>query len=745
MCLLACPTLLAQAVSARSSFVPRASNLVIPQARSHVVRAGNNVQAVQIREVRAAVSILEQVATTTLDIALHNPSGSQQEAEMVVPVPEGAAVRGFTFQGNAKEPTAELLPKDEAKRIYESIVARTKDPALVEFVGYNLIRTSVFPVPARGDQKVRLTYEHLLPADGHRIDYALPRSESLEVTVPWHVTVRIRSKQGVRTTYSPSHKTEMTRKGPGEVTVKVAADSVTEPGPFVLSYLTETKGVAASLLAYPDPKVGGGYFLLLAAAPAHKVKGKAAVKREVTIVIDRSGSMSGDKIKQAKAAALQVLHGLTAGEAFNIIDYSSSISSFAPAPVIKDKKTTEEAHHYLRQVSAHGGTNIHDALLEALRQKPKERMLPIVFFLTDGLPTVGVRDEVAIRTAAMKANSYKRRIFSFGVGYDVNAPLLTHLATKSRAISTFVMPNEDVEVKVSQVYRRLYGPILSEPKIGTLDADGKVTTRRVSDVLPTPLPDLFEGDRLVLLGKYKEDEPLTFQLQGDYLGKPRVFKFDFELNGATTRNSFVPRLWASRKIGFLIEEIRQAGAGPGGPGAAAAGGVMTDKRMKELVDEIVRLSTEFGILTEYTAFLAKEGTDLTRVDANLRDANANLHRRAQGDRTSMSGFNQELNNDFQRRQIFSNRRNVYFDQNMNRVQVTNVQQISDRAFFQRGKRWIDSSTLGKKDLKPDKVVKIGSPAYFELVERLAKQNRQGSLSMKGEILLEVEDKVVLVE
>jgi Ca-activated chloride channel family protein len=463
-------------------------------------------------------------------------------------------------------------------------------------------------------------------------------------------------------------------------------------------------------------------------------------------VIDRSGSMTGEKIRQAQDAAVQVIDGLSDGEAFNIIDYSDWIASFAPKPVVKNKNNAEAARHYLRRLAAGGGTNIHDALLEALRPEPTEKMLPIVLFLTDGLPTVGVRGEVAIREAAVKANKHGHRIFTFGVGYDVNAPLLSHLAEKSRAVSTFVLPSEEIEAKVSQVYRRLFGPVLAEPDLEVVDADGMVTTRRVRDVLPGKLPDLFEGDKLVLLGKYQGEGPLEFKLRGEFRGKARTFRFKFQLDGATTKNSFVPRLWASRKIALLIDEIRQAGADDGSGGSVVSASAASDPRMKELVDEIVRLSVEFGILTEYTAFLAREGTDLNHRNEILQEVNRNLVNRAQQTRSGQGAVNQAFNDNFQRNQFQLNRRNYFYDQNLDRVQVTRVQQVNDRAFFQQGNRWVDGQAINAASgAEPDRTVTVGSPEFMQLFEQLTAQNRQGTLSMQGEVLLRVDGRNVLVK
>ena len=206
-----------------------------------------------------------------MDIELRNPSPARAEAELVVPLPDGASVRGFAFSGAAKEPTAELLPKEAAMTTYKSIVAAMKDPAILEFAGYNLVRSSLFPIEAYGTQKIRLTYEHILPADGQRVDYVLPRTESIDYNVPWDVSIKIKSKQPISTVYSPSHAIECRRPDRHTAMVHIGKAAMNEPGSLRLSYLQDAgEMVTASLLAYPDAKIGGGYFLLLAGLPAAK-------------------------------------------------------------------------------------------------------------------------------------------------------------------------------------------------------------------------------------------------------------------------------------------------------------------------------------------------------------------------------------------------------------------------------------------------------------------------------------------
>ena len=754
-----------QEITGSSSSQPttfHAANVIVPQSRSYSL--SGPLQQVQITEVAAEVRILEQVATTTMDVGLTNPTSQIQEAEMLIPVPDGAVVRSFTFAGSAKESTAKLLPKAEAQSVYRSIVSKLRDPALLEFAGYSLIRSNVFPIPSGGKQRVRIVYEHVLKADGNRIDYVLPRSESFEAsTIPWSISLRISAAAAISGVYSPSHQVTVEHTGNQHALVRTVGNQQLDPGPFRLSYLANSKSVTASLLAYPDTRVGGGYFLLLAGVPADLQRTESAIKREVSLVLDRSGSMQGEKIEQARAAALQVLEGLEPGEAFNIIDYSDSVAKFSEKPVIKDANTARQARDYIKRIKAEGGTNIHDALVEAMRQPPTSSMLPLTIFLTDGVPTSGETRESAIRNAVVETNVYKRRIFSFGVGYDLNAPLLTAISSATRATPTFVLPNENVEVKVSHVFKRLSGPVLAEPQLATLDSAGAVTTRAVRELLPRELNDLFEGDQLVILGQYQTDEPLHFRLSGSYLGVPRTFDLKFDLSKATTRNAFVPRLWASRKIARLVEIITEAGSentaarstritssaavayNSNGIRPAASRVAQNDPKLKELVDEIVRLSTEYGVLTEYTAFLATDGTDFSNLESLNTRARESLVNNAQSVRSGMGSVSQAANNTIQKSQSKMNRSNSFLTQNMERVEITNVQQITDRTFFKRSNRWIDSSALKNEALKPDQVIEFGTPEFYKLVDRLLRDGREGILALSGELLLVIDGKTVLVK
>ena len=714
-------------------------HVVVPQIP---VFGPRNRPTVVVRGVHAVVNISDQAASTTLDFELHNPSGHRLQAEILVPLPDGAVVRAFTFQGTGNEPSSELLPKDKARQIYDAIVARLRDPALLEFLGYNTLRSSVFPVEAGGTQKVRLTYEQLLPIDGSRVDYILPRSESLAHSAPWRVRVSLTSQRGISAVYSPSHQL-ITRAQGSTHHVEIAPQAAREPGAFRLSYLFASEPVTASLLAYPDPSIGGGYFLLLGGLPAELAKPVGeGIRRDVTVVIDRSGSMQGEKLEQAREAALQVLAGLDDGEAFNIVVYNEAVDRLSATPLTKNADSMALAREYLRGVRSRGGTNIHDALLESLRLEPIDDTLPIVIFLTDGLPTIGQTAESAIRQLTTDANPHKKRVFSFGVGVDVNTPLLEHIAFTTRATSTFVLPEEDVEVKVAQVFRRLSGPLLADPQLESIDDSGMPAPGRVRDVLPTRLPDLFQGDQLVVLGQYVGDAPIRFRLRGNYVGEQRAFEFAFSLGSATTRNGHIPRLWASRKIAMLLDAVRALGAGS--PPGKTTLTTTTEPRLKELMDEIIRLSVEFGILTEYTAFLARDGSDLANA-GNLREAlEYHCRTRAIGVRSGLGAVNQELNLARQKFQSCVNLRNTFLDADLNAVSTARVQQVSGDTFYLRSGRWIDSRLVQRDAAAPRSVIEFDSDEFRALAGRLAREGKQGTFALRGDVLLIVDGESVLL-
>ena len=712
--------------------------LIVPQ-RPLFVPEGQ--AAVRVRSVHATVRIDGRIATTELAITLANPGSRDAEAAVVLPVPDDAAVRAFGLDGLGEGLDAKLLPRDEARRMYDEIVRKMIDPGLLEFAGLGAVRSSVFPVPGHGEQVCRIVYEHPLESHRGRLDYLLPRSDMDALSpVPWTVEIEVKSAGELAAVFSTTHGLDTIEQSAHAGRYRVR--NASEPGALRIGVLTrERQGM--TVLATPDLAGGfgdgeagsGGWFMLVAGGPG-EVATRELLRREMTIVIDRSGSMRGEKLAQALEAARQVVAGLRPGELFNIVDYADTVRSFAPAPVVKGPASEAQALSYLDQIVARGSTNLHGALAEALTQSPSEGVLPLVLFLTDGLPTEGVVDEAQIRGDAEALNEHNRRVFTFGVGLDVNAPLLTSIAERTRAAGTFVLPGEDVETSVAQVWSRLDGPTLIEPRL---------TGDRISMALPAELGDLFKGEQIIVAGRYRGGERRELVLSGR-LPDGSAYRAAVVLDpqSASVRHSAVARVWAQRRITELVTRIREAGAQGAEPDA-------------ERVDEIVRLSMAHGILTEYTAFLAAEETSFVRAAGDdprapssaLRDATADqLESRAVETRSGGRAVQQEMNNAGRMDDAAqTSNRYAYYDESVGgfrQQRVVGVQRAGDRTLFRRGQRWVDARILDRETETPDETIEFGTDAYFALASELSASGRQGLLANRGPVLLLHEGRRVLV-
>ncbi len=463
------------------------------------------------------------------------------------------------------------------------------------------------------------------------------------------------------------------------------------------------------------------------------------LKREVTLVIDRSGSMAGEKMDQVRAAALQVVEGLEEGEYFNLIAYNESVDLFSNKPVMSDRRSQSRARQFIRGVRVSGGTNIDGALKAAISQPAREGVVSMVLFLTDGLPTIGETSERKIREKIRSLNSGQRRIFTFGVGVDVNTPLLSSLANDSRALPTYVLPGEKVEVKVASVFRRLRGPVLGLPELEVFTRDGKRASHLLSDLVPRKLPDFFSGDQVIVTGRYRGSEPLEFRLTGHDGRARRMVSLPFK--PGRKRNPFVPSLWAMRRIGVLTSALRDLGADSSSHNPAAGMVDRDDPRVRELVDEIVRLSTEYGVLSEYTAFLALEGEVFSPRERRVSRAAENYDLRALKTRSGASSVNQDLNLWNQKQSESLNRRNSYVDEKLKLQEIGNVVQCSDMTFFRRGSQWVDASLAllhKENEGAPVREVRIGSKEFSELVDRLVSKQRQSCLVLGQNLELAVD-------
>jgi Ca-activated chloride channel homolog len=534
------------------------------------------------------ISVEDQVAVTRVEQTFRNHTARPLEATYLFPVPKGASVNKFTMWVDGKEVKGELVEASKARQIYTSIVRRTQDPGLLEYVGNQLFRMRVFPIPANGDQKVTLSYTSVAERDRGVVEYVYPLKTDGKATATLEglsIRATIKSQHGVQNVYSPTHSISVRRSGDKEVEVKFDKEQGLLDRDFQLFYQLGDKDVGLTGLAHRPIAAEHGYLMLLA-TPKVELNASYQVPRDMVLVLDTSGSMRGAKMEQARKALKHCLDNLNKGDRFGLVNFATTVNRYRDGLTEASAEQVTQAKKWVDELEATGGTAIYDALDSALglRSKDEGRTFTVVFF-TDGMPTIGEGDktkpEVILKDTVAR-NTASTRIFTFGVGDDVNATLLDQLAEKTRALSTYVRPQEDITTKVSSLYAKISHPVLANLKLTTT---GEV---RLLEVYPPQLPDLFHGSQLTVLARYSGKGPAAIKLTGSVGKETKEFVYEMNFPEKTSEKDskdFVEHLWARRKVGYLLDQIRASGEKP------------------ELVQEVVILAKRYGITTPYTSHL----------------------------------------------------------------------------------------------------------------------------------------------
>ena len=556
----------------------------------------------EIREVGIDARVRDQIAEVQVSQTFHNPGSFQLETEFLFPLPDDGAIQNFVLMVDGRELPGRLLPKDEARRIYEEIVRTKRDPALLEYMGRGMYRTSVFPIPPGADRKVTMRYTQLCKRDRDIVEFSYPLSTQKFTAKPIQrliVQISIQSKDPIKSVYCPSDDARIDRSGDHDVKVNLERRDIVPGNDFRLVYTVAEGKLSASVLSFRPSESEDGYFLVLA-SPEVKAPEVRPLPKTVVFVIDRSGSMAGKKIEQARKALKSVLDNLRDEDLFNILVYDDRVESFKPELQRYGSRVRDDAVRFVDNIREGGSTNIDSALKTALAMIQDSSRPSYVLFLTDGLPTAGETRELSIADNCRQANARRARIFSFGVGYDVNARLLDRLSGGNSGTSEYVKPDEDIESHVGRFYSKMTSPVLSDIRVDMAGVD-------LNRTYPRDVPDLFEGGQIVLAGRYRQAGKTTIRINGKVGGERRDLEFPAELAAAYrgTSYDFVERLWVVRRLGDLIDQIDLHG------------------QNKELVDELVALSTKYGILTPYTSFLADERVQLhARVENTDRTRGA---------------------------------------------------------------------------------------------------------------------------
>jgi Ca-activated chloride channel family protein len=672
-------------------------------------------RALPIKSIKIDVKILSQVATTHVEQIFRNDTDATLEGTYFFPIPDQASITEFAIWDGNRRLVGEVRSREEARRIYDEIVRRQRDPGLLEYAGKNLFQASIFPIPAHSDKKLELTYSQILRAESGTVAYRYPLGTGRQVTQIGSVSGRIEleSREPLRNIYSPSHAIEVNRTGDRRSVVTFEGGN--DPQDFQLFYGLSRDDFGVTLLTHREPGKDGYYLLMI--SPKDDWSEQEYTAKDIVFVLDTSGSMAeAGKMEKARAALLYGVSILRPQDRFNIVSFAGEERLMETRMITADDQGRKRGEEFTKSLRPVGGTNINQALLAARDQFQVNDRPKMIVFMTDGLPTVGITiPEQIIANTRMSDRVPGLRLFTFGVGYDVNTALLDKLAAENGGVADYVEPKEDLEVKVSNFFAKVNYPVLTDLR---LDMAGVETDL----VYPRALPDLFRGSQITLIGRYHNAIDLDFvrlQLRGNAGGANKSFFYNnlhFPLREET--NDFLPRLWATRRVGWLMEQVR------------------TNGEQKELRDEIVDLGTRYGIVTPYTSYLALEpGAQVDRLTSRpmrrgvdgLVFQSAPPPKPADVSATTGATAVQESKRARAQQEVLR----IEEDERQSIV----MKAVGGKTFYLRGEVWTDSEfRVGSK--LTETVLKFGSDDYFALLKQKPRLAEYFSLGERVVVVFE---------
>ena len=659
------------------------------------------------------IKVRDQIADVSIDQAFINTGPAVMEAEYLFPLPPGAAIDSMTLVVDGKDMRGRILRSEEARRIYMEIVRTRRDPALLEYVNYGLYRTSAFPLMPGKEVHVTIHYTDICKKDGDLVEVFYPLNTEKFSSRPLEqvaVNVDILANGPISSVYSPTHFVSLSRPAPNRVLASYSIQKDTPASDFRLLYQPTADPVGATVLSYRPREDEDGYFLLMV-SPTPRSERTAVVPKDLVIALDRSGSMHGDKFTQAKSSLSYVLRNLNPQDRFNVMVYNDTIEPLFDEMVPNQKENVDKALGMIDRISDGGSTNIHGALassLKAVGSAPGGNRARYILFLTDGLPTVGITDEGRILKDTAAANAANARIFAMGIGYDVNVRLLDKLVGQNRGLSAYVKDRENLEPRISSLYNKIKNPVVTDLVV-------KLSEARPRLMYPQVVPDLFDNDQIIMVGRYSRPGRTSITITGSYLGKGQTFEYPADLTASSSKlgNAYIEQLWAVRRIGYLLDQIQLNG------------------QSSEVVDELVLLSKRYGIITPYTSFLANERIDLSMNSELLRQAKISaegLNLAVNGAGAQVGASNRAAMNSaviapaqstIQSAGAAQIGKSSVADYESDKVErLTNVQAVGNRALYRRGRQWIDSEIADQAIERLNstaKPVAQFSEDYFRLV------------------------------
>ncbi|MBN1498580.1 MAG: VWA domain-containing protein [Spirochaetes bacterium] len=667
----------------------------------------------EVKYHRVNVTINEKTALTEIDQEFYNPTDRNLEGQYMFPIPKGAVIEKFSMYINGVDTPAEMLDSVRARQIYEDIVRQMIDPALMEYSDQGVLKVRIFPIEPRSTKRVKISYREIIQSDGNLYSYTYPLNTEKFSSKPLKdvsVSVNIRNSKAIKNIFSPTHNIDVARKNSSSAMLSYEENNVKPDTDFKIFYAVQQSPMGISNFTQAGEKNEDGFFMM-DIDPGNEYDNIRVSEKDVTFVLDVSGSMRGENMEQAKKALTYCVDNLNNGDRFQIISFSTEADTLFNKLTEKNSESLNDAGKFIQNLKAVGGTNMEDAFKKINTADLRNDRPHVIIFITDGKPTIGITEDDALLRIIGSSSGKNLKIFTFGIGYDINTHLLDRITEMSGTFRSYISPKENIDKEIAAFFDKVSSPVMTDVEI-------KVTGGvRLNKMYPGKIPDLYKGSSVSVLGRFRNFSDSEIILSGKINGVKKEFRFNGNFKKSNNENTFIAPLWALRRTAFLLDNIRLHGEN------------------RELVEEITLLAKQYGIITPYTSYLILED-ERALVRNNVIHNEDQLMLKAVPDYESMPAEavkkeHKQMFDTTGEGSVRSSSEIQKMNQTFNSSQKDNFKYINEsdrnsgsaklqmktaagRSFYFNGTSWIDSD-IQKSGYKKTVKVKFAGKEYFRLI------------------------------
>lgn len=703
--------------------------IITNAAFSHVEAQKVQNYTLYCKKLRVNVEMNGPVATTTVEQTFQNTTSQRLEGDYFFPLPKNAVINEFRMEMNGVMVKAEMLDATKARQIYEDIVRQMKDPALLEFTEQGMLRMRIFPIEPNSTKDIKLVFSHYMPVDNGTYEYVYPLNALRYNKAPIDdvvLNVGINSNEKIKNVYSPTHLVDVVHSSDFKASASMEVEKDEMPSQFKLYYSTSSSLLGMSMFQFKELNEDG--FFIADISPGF-IQPNQVASKDVTFIMDISGSMRGDKIIQARNTLTKCVELLNPGDKFEIITFGTEAYQLFGHRMVADETNKKKAFDFINRIEALGGTNMDEAFRLAFSEKTDISRTSNIIFITDGKPTIGEYDENKLMKKISDANAKNHRIFTFGIGEDLNIKLLDKIAADGRGLRSYITEGDEISKTVTDFFAKISAPVLTDVKVYFADAPNEY------QVFPKNCPDIFYGSSLTVSGRFRNAGNSTLIVEGKLNGILQKFEYAVTWEDESLEDEFVPSIWASRRVGDLLDQIRLTGEN------------------EEIKDEIVTLARRYGIITPYTSYLIMEDerinnqTSMSVFNPSVNGDGGTGFQREYNDLKKSEGANirtqseevQQLNTASNLSETKVGYKRMKEKDHSEATQASSLvndnTMANGRVMYQTDSMMVDADVMTNKNLK-HKEIKFGSEEYFNLANSNTKARNYMSKSRNVQFIHE---------